>query len=34
VERLINKLKAWQGIVTRYDRTPENHPAASISAPR
>jgi transposase len=24
VERLINKLKAWRGIATRYDRTPES----------
>lgn len=22
VERLINKLKAWRGIATRYDKTP------------
>lgn len=25
VERLINKLKAWRGIVTRYDETPEGY---------
>ncbi len=25
VERLINKLKAWRGVATRYDRTPESH---------
>ncbi len=24
VERLINKLKAWRGIATRYDKTPES----------
>jgi transposase len=25
VERLINKLKAWRGIATRYDKTPEGY---------
>jgi transposase len=25
VERLINKLKAWRGIATRYDQTPESY---------
>ena len=25
VERLINKLKAWPGIATRYDKTPESY---------
>ncbi|PBC98697.1 DDE family transposase [Streptomyces sp. Ag82_O1-15] len=25
VERLINKLKAWRCIATRYDKTPENY---------
>lgn len=25
VERLINKLKAWRGIATRYDKTPGNY---------
>lgn len=25
VERLINELKAWQGIATRYDKTPESY---------
>jgi transposase len=25
VERLINKLKAWRGIATRYDKTPASH---------
>lgn len=25
VERLINKLKAWRGIATRYDRTPDSY---------
>ncbi|GAA4923433.1 hypothetical protein GCM10023334_027730 [Nonomuraea thailandensis] len=25
VERLINKLKAWRGIATRYDKTPGSH---------
>ncbi len=25
VERLINKLKAWRGIATRYDKSPESH---------
>ncbi|SEM19992.1 Transposase DDE domain-containing protein [Streptacidiphilus jiangxiensis] len=25
VARLINKLKAWRGIATRYDRTPESY---------
>lgn len=24
VERLINKLKAWRGIATRYDKTPDS----------
>ncbi len=25
VEPLINKLKAWRGIATRYDKTPDSH---------
>lgn len=25
VERMINKLKAWRGIATRYDKTPESY---------
>ncbi|MGW0367281.1 hypothetical protein ACWDX7_28185, partial [Streptomyces sp. NPDC003034] len=25
VERLINKLKAWRGIATRYDKAPESY---------
>lgn len=25
VERLINKLKGWRGIATRYDKTPESY---------
>jgi transposase len=25
VERLINRLKAWRGIATRYDKTPESY---------
>ncbi|MDQ0939194.1 transposase [Streptomyces sp. V1I1] len=25
VERAINKLKAWRGIATRYDKTPESY---------
>lgn len=25
VERLINKLKAWRGIATRYDKTHESY---------
>jgi transposase len=25
VERLINKLKAWRGIATRYDKTSESY---------
>jgi transposase len=28
VERLINKLKAWRGIVTRYDKTPPSYLAS------
>jgi transposase len=28
VERLINKLKAWRGIATRYDKTPESYLAS------
>lgn len=24
VQRLINKLKAWRGITTRYDKTPDS----------
>jgi transposase len=28
VERLINKLKVWRGIATRYDKTPESYLAA------
>ncbi|MFD9336616.1 hypothetical protein ACFWBF_19770 [Streptomyces sp. NPDC060028] len=27
VERLINKLRAWRGIATRYDKTPASYPA-------
>ncbi len=27
VERLINKLKAWRGIATRYAKTPESYQA-------
>lgn len=27
VERVINKLKAWRGIATRYDKTPESYDA-------
>lgn len=27
IERLINKLKAWRGIATRYDKTPESYQA-------
>ncbi|MCD9874742.1 hypothetical protein LJ657_13825 [Streptomyces sp. NR30] len=34
VERLINKLKAWRGIATRYDKTPDSYPAGSTYAPR
>lgn len=42
VERLINRLKAWRGIATRFDKTPESYLAglhlraspASTSAPR
>lgn len=35
VERMINKLKAWRGIATRYDKTPGSydaglHPRASM----
>ncbi|MGY5090393.1 IS5/IS1182 family transposase, partial [Streptomyces sp. 900105755] len=25
VERLINRLKAWRGIATRFDKTPESY---------
>lgn len=25
VERCINKIKAWRGLATRYDRTPESY---------
>lgn len=25
VERLINKLKAWRGVATRFDKTPESY---------
>jgi transposase len=25
VERLINKLKAWRGVASRYDKTPESY---------
>jgi transposase len=25
IERLINRLKAWRGIATRYDKTPESY---------
>lgn len=28
VERLINKLKAWRGIATRYDKPPQSYLAA------
>jgi transposase len=28
VERLINKLKAWRGVATRYDKTPDSYLAA------
>lgn len=34
VERLINKLKAWRGIATRYDKTRTATSAASTSAPQ
>jgi transposase len=34
VERLINKLKAWRGIATRYDKTPESSSPDSTCAPR
>lgn len=27
VERLINRLKDWRGIATRFDETPESYPA-------
>lgn len=27
VERMINKLKAWRGIATRYDKKPESYDA-------
>ncbi|MEV5078755.1 transposase [Streptomyces sp. NPDC056159] len=27
VERLINKLKAWRGVATRYDKTPDSYRA-------
>jgi transposase len=27
IERLINRLKAWRGIATRYDKNPESYPA-------
>ncbi|MDJ1138590.1 IS5/IS1182 family transposase, partial [Streptomyces iconiensis] len=27
VERLINKLKAWRGIATRFDKKPESYRA-------
>ncbi|MFF1261724.1 hypothetical protein ACFVZT_33505 [Streptomyces sp. NPDC058321] len=27
VERLINKVTAWRGIATRYDKTPESYRA-------
>lgn len=27
VERMINKLKAWRGIATRYDKSPESYDA-------
>ncbi len=32
VERLVNKLKAWRGIATRYDKTSDSRPA--VQAPR
>ncbi|MDQ1045879.1 hypothetical protein [Streptomyces sp. V4I2] len=25
LERLINKLKAWRGIATRYDKSPDSY---------
>lgn len=25
VERLINKMKAWRGVATRYDKTPDSY---------
>jgi transposase len=34
VERLINKLKAWRGIATRYDKTPDSYLAVYTCAPR
>ncbi len=34
VERLINELKAWQGIATRYDKPPTATSPASTCAPR
>jgi transposase len=34
VERLINKLKSWRGIATRYDKTPAATSPASTCAPR
>lgn len=34
VERSINKLKAWRGIATRYDRHPRATSPASTSAPQ
>lgn len=34
VERLINKLKAWRGIATRYDKTPAATSLASTCVPR
>jgi transposase len=27
VERLIHKMKAWRGVATRYDKTPDSYPA-------
>lgn len=32
VERLINKLKAWRGIATRYDKIPESYLALHLRA--
>ncbi|MFE4627386.1 hypothetical protein [Streptomyces mirabilis] len=32
VERRINKLKAWRGIATRCDKTPDNYSPASTCA--
>ncbi|POX42331.1 hypothetical protein C3488_36825 [Streptomyces sp. Ru72] len=33
IERLINKLKAWRGLATRYDKTPRaTWPASTFAA--